>query len=676
MNDYKRFVEQGNTFCYQREYSKAIAAYTSAIQLNPHPSALAIIYENRAYCYIKLEMLHKAKADMLAAQDMNAANFITPTTQVSEIYEDSFFHKTYVPPKIQNAFMHLQHLASLHYLTTNSEKIDESDENKKNILTIRGDAFAESQQYKEAVLDYTNARKYNDDPNFLASLAYFAVLSNQTELAQETIKQCKEKNVQCHLAEGVLDLINFKYKSAYEHFDQLDGVNDAYKYKTYIHYAFGNVSKAYSCSRNCFSQDGIFVYTQHCLRIITSNDLPSYFNGKNGSYTLANFLIAGIYKSLASPIEEVPVDLYIPHDVLMNPNTFADLSLPEAKFPDNFVDSATEQSEVDLLIRIAAKIHISAAPGKRERVCCGLALIQVVQMLLSQKVTLATCVAQICHWLRLSDPTSFLDYRKNEPLKIFLHNGSFDTVLDCYSSSVFNFLKNRLQKPFGSTLPLRQGQKDLGTAMESAECPDDLSDIFKNQIDISVSETVSIFYSRDIYGYNFGLSVQPPSPSMMMNLDVIWCGLLSMISSRNVSKESTAKFVEKATEFLFSWMFSSPLMTMNDVVGAILFRALMWAFFGADVIKETPEPIVMHVDAVLTNFAPLYQMYMLPHIKISSEGQTVDRLPSVLQAFPSYVHRIRSLLNIGSEEIPETFDFRKAIQPVYCTGPLGSAMDI
>ena len=696
-SDYSHFVEEGNEYCFKQDYSKAIFSYSQAIALNPPSSVLAVIHSNRAYCYTKLEMFQEAHRDVTTSIEIDPINQVINT--VSDIYETTYLKKTVLPIKSQRSFQSIPHYATLKYLTTCSEQIDESDENKKVLYTHRANAFAQSSLYKEAVSDYVNARKYIDDVKQLPTLAYHTVLAHQNTFAEEIIRRCNEQNIDCSLAKGLLAMLNFEYKKAYDFFTEAEKQEETepFKYKTYIHYSLGNVSKAYNCSRNYFGQDNYFYFLQMCLRIVTCNDLPSYYDEKSFYAICANFLILGIYNSLLVPIVNVPLDLYMPRCLLngISPqiipsqipipkpnseqtsssehseekNENDDKQSKETKNHESLADLNPSEQDIDKMIKIAQQMKITSSPNIREHICTGLALIQIVQMLNQKQMpSLQTCVASICHWLRLIDATILFFDRVNEKLKIFLHRGSFDTILKCYSQSVFNYLKSRLAYHLSPGIPLRMtGKTDIQTAIEQATNPDDLGAIFKTGLTIPISQQVSFFYFREQEGYSFGIEVNPPTKEQKEKLDITWCSLVNMLKSKSVSKVETAAFIEKATEFLFTWMYSSPITALNDIVGYILFRSVLWAYFGKDVIKSTPEPIIMQIDSYFSNFSPLYQMYILPHIQLTKEGQSIKDLPQVVDVFPTYLHRIRALLNIRSVDIPEKCDPREYIKPIYCS---------
>ena len=704
-SDYAHFVEEGNEYCFMHDYSKAIFSYSQAIALNPPSPVLAVVHSNRAYCYTKLEMLQEAHKDVSISLEIDPLNQVTNT--VSDIYESNYLRKTVLPIKSQRNYQSLPHYATVNYLTSCSEKIDESDENKKLFYTYRANAFAQSALYKEAISDYVNARKYVDDAKQLPTLAYQAVLAHQNTFAEEVIRFCNEKKIDCSLAKGLLAMLNFEYKKAYDLFTEAEKQEETelFKYKTYIHYSLGNVSKAYNCSRNYFGQDNYFYFLQMCLRIVTCNDLPSYYDEKSFYAKCANFLIWGIFHSLPMPIVDVPLDLYMPRCLLngIAPEVTApqmamleedkaaaeqsqdkeedkkeEKDTKETQKPKSLAESNPSEQDVDKMMKIAQQMKITSSYNTREHICTGLALIQIVQMLNQKQMpSLDTCVASICHWLRLVDATVLFFDRVNEKLKIFLHRGSFDTILKCYSQSVFNYLKSRLVYHLSPGIPLRlAGKTDIQAAIEQATNPDDLGAIFKTGLTIPISQQVSFFYYREQEGYSFGIEVNPPTTDQKEKLNITWCSLSNMLKSKNVSKIETAAFIEKATEFLFTWMYISPITALNDVVGYILFRSVLWAYFGKDVIKSTPEPIIMQIDSYFSNFSPLYQMYILPHIQLTKEGQSIDGLPQVIEVFPTYLHRIRALLNIRSVDIPEKCDPREYIKPIYCSVVLSDKFDL
>ena len=274
-NNYCSFVEEGNLYSFQHDYSRAIFAYSSALAANPPQSVKGVIYSNRAFCYTKLAMFPEARADIQMSIEIDPLSQYTNT--ISDIFDTTYIHQTVLPTKPQRSFASIPCSATLDCLTSCSEKIDENEENKKQFYTKRADAFALSGFYKRAISDYVNARKYTNDVSNLPTLAYYAVLAHQNAFADEILRVCADCKIEAPLAKGLLSLLNFRYKEAFDYFNEATKYQESepYKYLTFIHYAMGNVSKAYNNSRKYFGQDNYFFFLQTCLRIITCNDLPA-----------------------------------------------------------------------------------------------------------------------------------------------------------------------------------------------------------------------------------------------------------------------------------------------------------------------------------------------------------------------------------------------------------------
>ena len=63
------YFNSGNNYLNLKEYKKAIADYTQAIQLNPHD---ADFYYNRGLAYYKLKEYEKAEADYNQATQLKS----------------------------------------------------------------------------------------------------------------------------------------------------------------------------------------------------------------------------------------------------------------------------------------------------------------------------------------------------------------------------------------------------------------------------------------------------------------------------------------------------------------------------------------------------------------------------------------------------------------------------
>ncbi|NWI71982.1 UN45B protein, partial [Todus mexicanus] len=74
MEDPIQLKEEGNKYFQASEYEKAIQSYTQAIKLNKDKALQAVLYRNRAACFLKKEEYAKAASDASRAIDINAAD--------------------------------------------------------------------------------------------------------------------------------------------------------------------------------------------------------------------------------------------------------------------------------------------------------------------------------------------------------------------------------------------------------------------------------------------------------------------------------------------------------------------------------------------------------------------------------------------------------------------------
>ncbi|KFO98487.1 Protein unc-45 B, partial [Calypte anna] len=66
--------EEGNKYFQANDYEKAVQSYTRAMKLNKDKALQAVLYRNRAACYLKKEEYAKAASDASRAIDINASD--------------------------------------------------------------------------------------------------------------------------------------------------------------------------------------------------------------------------------------------------------------------------------------------------------------------------------------------------------------------------------------------------------------------------------------------------------------------------------------------------------------------------------------------------------------------------------------------------------------------------
>ncbi|NXY25101.1 UN45B protein, partial [Atrichornis clamosus] len=74
MEDPIQLKEEGNKYFQASDYEKALQSYTQAIKLNKDKALQAVLYRNRAACFLKKEEYAKAASDASRAIDTNASD--------------------------------------------------------------------------------------------------------------------------------------------------------------------------------------------------------------------------------------------------------------------------------------------------------------------------------------------------------------------------------------------------------------------------------------------------------------------------------------------------------------------------------------------------------------------------------------------------------------------------
>ncbi|KAF1621597.1 hypothetical protein FQV09_0011628, partial [Eudyptes chrysolophus] len=74
MEDPTQLKEEGNKYFQASDYEKAVQSYTQAIKLNKDKALQAVLYRNRAACFLKKEEYAKAASDASRAIDINASD--------------------------------------------------------------------------------------------------------------------------------------------------------------------------------------------------------------------------------------------------------------------------------------------------------------------------------------------------------------------------------------------------------------------------------------------------------------------------------------------------------------------------------------------------------------------------------------------------------------------------
>ncbi|XP_032934437.1 protein unc-45 homolog B [Catharus ustulatus] len=74
MEDPIQLKEEGNKYFQASDYEKALQSYTQAIKLNKDKALQAVLYRNRAACFLKKEQYAKAASDASRAIDINASD--------------------------------------------------------------------------------------------------------------------------------------------------------------------------------------------------------------------------------------------------------------------------------------------------------------------------------------------------------------------------------------------------------------------------------------------------------------------------------------------------------------------------------------------------------------------------------------------------------------------------
>lgn len=605
------------------KYAEAIKYIYSAIERKPNSQLCALLYANSAYCHTQLGNFAQARKDMGISLDMDPFN--STVNSISEFNELTYFQKSTYP----------MGLDSLHNMF---------------------------HQYYNETFSINN---YSNQDMFMKSDSEVFVSKNLPSLVKyiESLpNEAISGSFLSPLEKGLYFLYRYNYETAMDCLKWASAEDDpsALYYLSAMQFAIGNIKTSYSLAMRAKWNDDDGIILVLSLLLLGSPQLPQQQCQKTLIHSYFNSLISGIYRSLSSSLEDQPIDLGIPS---IN-NGIPKFSFHQNNYPEGFSYELKNPEIISSLITSAAPIgnrFLVVSNSHRQDICIGLAVIQLMQMLKKPKSTsLHKAYSSIGHWIRIFDPMAKLFKRTNDHYYIYFHKNGFDTVLSKYKQNVFGFFKNKFRLI---------SHVEFHEQINSSMSIDDIRPLIKRKIVLYVNSHVSIFYYPESSGdYSFGLLVDPISENngILSQLSAIWASLMLMIEDNEISYEKCIRFLEKGALFLYHWMLASPISSYSDIIGMVLFRSAMWAFFKKDIISDMPPPIIIQVNTLTLNFFPFFQTSILPKISVSLDpSPSNEEFPSVIENLPTYHHRIQALLNLEfTDSIQNFIDPRDVMEPI------------
>ena len=371
------------------------------------------------------------------------------------------------------------------------------------------------------------------------------------------------------------------------------------------------------------------------------------------------YVSSGVYQSLTMNLIDVPIDLFIPWQIQVCWIAKRDVSIKELQrnvFPDDFNKDPIDTSKEHLLMGRGFDYGLAINPlsaNVRQHICCGLALVQLVQYLQQslKGFTMEKAVSSVGHWIRLYDPLACLFPRTmNSFVAYVTRNGVSIRQMQPYRTRVLNMLKEALTRTMDG---------DIANEISEARTPEEVYDAVMGDVCVKIGNSSIILKMGVSLNVDLAVAVPPYANEWhdkFAKLAALWCHLMFVLKAPR-TPESAADFLSSSIHWLFDWMQMCPYADGSNIIGSIVFQSLICAYFSLDVDEVKPSPFIIQMEALL---APDYETFFSfiersYHINFDSVFD-IGNIPKVSEIFPTYHHR-----QVAIQKYSLTGEFRRLV---------------
>lgn len=533
-NSQFNLIHQGTEKMVHGHYLSALEFYTKALEkaMTKEEKVEILCYRWLAYFYLRLPLFMTI--------DIRAIRDIDPNSELIKAAW-CFSYKTQDPPQNNenDELTEQQEHQVILEINSKAAAIFENIQLPKNYLD-RGALFSAIDCEQLALCDFDKAVKL--DPNSASAwydIGASCFYLNKAELLDETVKRLESFGYNAALFEGQSNIIKHLFVEAFAAFKKLQLTDElqARSLVSHLYFLYGDISiaKMILAEDDSRGQLGFFdSLLLQTLHLFSDPEIPKTFDCTTPYSNYLCYLVDGIYVSLELPITKVPLDLFVSSSVQQSwikwDAQIDKCASMAASYPDTFDKEIKNRNNLFKLFQKALNISNILARNTisyREQICIGLSLIQLVQTILEDplSVDLDSSVAAIAHWIRIYDPLAALFYRTDTPFALYLQRNGVKAELGSYHGRVFKSLKSGLAATADPTI-----QKDI----KSCNTPEELYGFIMSDACLRVGPKASIFLRNQLLkGVDMGIALPPLGHSFRneyAKLCAKWAKLMNLIN--------------------------------------------------------------------------------------------------------------------------------------------------
>jgi hypothetical protein len=419
-----------------------------------------------------------------------------------------------------------------------------------------------------------------------------------------------------------------------------------YPLQAHLHFFFGDAIAAYRLASVALERTRGTRSACELFRYLASSRIPTRFDTATTNGRLLAHLSARIYDSADRRIVDLPLDLDIPSDVQTAWIEGGEVPPPPA-FAEPPLAQDFDWSSVELVLRHALRCGEKMNPvssNVRQHICFGLAYFQLLQMASDPlSLTMDRAVAAVGHWIRVYDPTAALFERRRHAFHFFAtRNGTCIRQLAPYQGPIFKMLKNGVAQGLSA---------DLGRQVRAAETVPALWDVIRSDCAAQYGGTIVFLRCGPYQNYDMGVAVAPLGSAYdgrLRRVDALWCHMMLLLAG-DTTAEGAADFLDSAIRWVYEWMRLVPIVECSHFIGAVVFHAVVCAYFGVRVHEVKITPAMFQIEALLALTFEMFKAVVKQCCPITfTRPIDFSDCVNIVDHFPGYARRHAALWHVNA----------------------------
>jgi hypothetical protein len=133
----------------------------------------------------------------------------------------------------------------------------------------------------------------------------------------------------------------------------------------------------------------------------------------------------------------------------------------------------------------------------------------------------------------------------------------------------------------------------------------------------------------------------------LRRIDALWCHMMLLLAG-GTSAGRAADFLDSAIRWVYEWMRLVPIAECSHFIGALVFHAIVCAYFGVLVNHVTITPAMLQIEALLALTFEMFKARVKQcHVITFTMPIDFSEYATVVDCFPGYAQRHAALWHVN-----------------------------